>query len=56
MGIIDTLFDSIVKVIAGLLGFGMLFGGAQQAAFGSQTIGTIVALVGVVLLVFAARL
>lgn len=56
MGIIDTLFDSAVKVIAGILGFVMLLSGAQQAAFGSSTVGTVVGLLGIILLVFATRL
>jgi len=33
----------------------LFFGGAQQATYGNQTVGTIVFLAGIILLVFAAR-
>lgn len=56
MGIVDALVSSTIQVIAVLAGFGLFIGGSQQAAFGSGTLGTIVALVGVILLVFAARM
>jgi hypothetical protein len=42
-------------VVAGLIGLGLFFGGAQQATYGNQTVGTIVFLAGIILLVFAAR-
>ncbi|WP_158413718.1 hypothetical protein [Haladaptatus cibarius] len=56
MGIMDAMISSIIQVISGLLGFALLFGGAQQAAFGSGTFGTIVALIGIVLILFASKL
>lgn len=56
MGLLDKLISSIVAVVAGLLGFGMLVGGAREAAFGSQTVGTIIVVVGIILLVFATKL
>ena len=56
MGMMDTLVNSIVKVISGVLGFGMFMAGGQQAAAGSGTIGGVVTLIGVVLLVFATQL
>lgn len=55
MGFVDTLVNSVVQLVAGLLGFGMLISGAQQSAYGSQTVGTIVFLLGIVLIIFAAR-
>jgi len=55
MGLTDTLIQSVVKVVSGLLGFGFFLGGGQQAAFGSETVGTVRALVGLVLMVFAAK-
>lgn len=55
MGIVDALVNSTIKVIAGLLGLGFFLGGGQQAA-SNGTVGTIMILVGVILLVFAARL
>lgn len=54
MGLIDQLLASAVAVIAGLLGFGMLFSGAVYTS-SNETVGVIVALVGIVLLVFAKR-
>lgn len=56
MGILDTIINSFMVVIAGILGFGMFIGGAQQAAFGNETVGGVTALIGIVLLVFATRL
>lgn len=56
MGLVDTLVNSIVSVVAGLLGFGMVIGGAQEATFGSGAIGTVAVLIGIVLLVFAVRI
>lgn len=56
MGIVDALVASVVKVISGLLGFGLFLAGGQQATFGSETIGVIMALIGIIFLVFAARL
>ena len=57
MGLLDTLFESVVKVVAGLVGFGMFIGGAQYGALGNnQTIGIVFFLIGIVLIVFAARL
>lgn len=56
MGIVDTLVESGVKVIAGLFGFGMLIAGAQMSSLNGNDIGIVVALVGIVLLVFAVRL
>ncbi len=55
MGLLDKLVASVVTVVAGLLGFGLLMAGGQQAAFGSDGLGTGMALVGIVLLVFAAK-
>lgn len=56
MGITNTLVNSTVKVIAGLLGFAIFMAGGQQAMYGSDTVGTIMALVGIILMVFAAKL
>lgn len=56
MGIVDTLINSIVQVVAGILGFVLFVAGGQQAAFGSGIIGPIMAFIGVVLLVFAAKM
>lgn len=56
MGLLNTLFNSAVAVFAGLLGFGLLFAGSQQAATGSGGMGTVVAIVGIILLVFATKL
>jgi hypothetical protein len=56
MGIIDTLVNSAVTVFAFILGFGLLMTGGQQAATGSGGMGTVIALVGIILLVFGARL
>lgn len=55
MGLVDTLVSSIVQVVAGILGFVLFIVGGQQAAFGSNAIGMVIALVGVILLVFAAK-
>jgi len=55
MGLMGKLIESIVAVIAGLLGFGFLVAGGQQAAYGGGAIGTIMVLIAVVLLVFAAK-
>lgn len=56
MGFIDALVASAVKVVSGILGFGLFLAGGQQATFGSEAVGTLMALIGIVLLVFAARL
>lgn len=56
MGIIDTLLKSVIQVGAALFGFGFLIWGAQQASMGgNEVVGVISALIGIVLLVFAAR-
>ena len=56
MGLLNMLFNSAVAVLAGLFGFALLVTGSQQAATGSSGMGTVVALVGIILLVFATRL
>ncbi|MFC4553592.1 MULTISPECIES: hypothetical protein [Halorussus] len=56
MGIVGTLKTSIVKVVAGLLGFGVLMAGGREVTFGSEPVGTVMVLIGIVLLVFAAKL
>lgn len=56
MGILNTLINSTVSVLAGLLGFGLLLYGSQQVAYGSNGIGTFVAILGIILLVFASKL
>ncbi len=55
MGLFSKLVESIVAVIAGLLGFGFLVAGGQQAAYGGGISGTIIVLIGIVLLLFAAK-
>ncbi|AEH39519.1 hypothetical protein [Halopiger xanaduensis] len=54
-GIIDALINSAIQVVAVLFGFGFLLTGAQRTTYGSEPVGMIMFLVGVVLLVFAAR-
>ncbi|WP_256403872.1 hypothetical protein [Halorubrum salinum] len=55
MGLFDKFVESIVAVIAGLLGFGFLVAGGQQAAYDGGIGGTIMVVIGIVLLVFAAK-
>lgn len=55
MGLINKFVASIVTVVAGLLGFGLLMAGSKQAAFGSNALGMGIAVVGIILLVFAAK-
>jgi len=55
MGLLDKLVASVVTVVAGLLGFGLLMAGSKEAAFGSNGLGMGVAFAGIILLVFAAK-
>jgi len=56
MGVIDTLINSVVSVIAFILGLVTLIAGSLQVTSGSQIMGYIVFLLGIILLVFSAKL
>lgn len=55
MSLMSALVESIVSVIAGLLGFALLVGGGQLAAGGSSGSGILIFLIGMVLIVFAVK-
>lgn len=55
MGLLNTLIESIVAVIAGILGIGFILVAAQSAASGNNTIGGVMFLIGIVSLVFASK-
>lgn len=56
MGLLNILGQSVVKVISGILGFVLFIGGGQQVAYGGGPIPIVIVLVGVVLMVFAAKI
>lgn len=55
MGVVDTIFNSIVVVVAGLLGISLMVAGGREAALGSQSVGTVMFILGIVSIVFATR-
>lgn len=56
MSIANTLINSAVSVLSGLFGFGLFITGGQQAASNHPIIGSLVALFGIILMVFAVKL
>ena len=56
MGVAKTLKESLIKVVAVVLGFLLIISGALAGVAENQIIGTVMLLIGLVLIVFAGRL